>query len=168
MADQTLSNQLVSFSNFNSLDILMGVLKLTADEKADLERNIARLMDHISESDIPSTKKSRNIHVSKEDIFIECINQIYSALVVYNSNACIDDWSMNLEIGKDFHGQSDDIIIKQHNLLISSEKNNSKLTLVMKYQRGSLYNDIKETKLGLWLEFCKAKLNVCSTTANRY
>jgi hypothetical protein len=146
----------------------MAVIKFKPNEKTEFERLFDQLLNNINDSGIKSTKKTRKIQVSKDDIFHKLVDQIFQALDVYNSNEHIDDWSFSLEIGNQYHGQQDEDIINKHTSLISAQQNNLKINLTIRYERGGLYNFIKDTKYGLWGQFCKNNLNVCSNTANRY
>ena len=158
-------------SNFSESEILAGVLKLSKDEQDLVDKISKKLVKKLDTVDTTKIKKmpKKKTQASPREIFIEALVRIQYALSEYERSEAVDEWTIDFEIVVDYQVISKDDVVRLHNKLITSELNTMKTTLLIKVERGKMYDSLKfsEKWNKSWSELCEA-LNICPRTAMRY
>jgi hypothetical protein len=158
-------------SKFTESEILEGVSKLNKNEQEYMDKLSKKLFKKMQTVDTTKLKQpdKKKRKASINEIFIEVLATIEQSLTDYEKSETIDEWIIDFEVGIDYQNTSKEDIILLHKKLLTSDANTLKIALLIKAERGKMYNVLKfsERWSNDWSGLC-IELKLCSSTARRY
>src|SRR5579863_3659551 len=132
-------------SKFSESEILEGVSKLTKNDQEHMDKLSKKLVKKMQTVDTTKVKQpdKKKHKVSINEIFIEVLAMIEQSLTDYEKSETVDEWIIDFEVGVDYQNISKEDIIRLHTKLLTSNTNTLKIALLIKAERGNMYDTLK-------------------------